>query len=173
MAASPVVVGGSADATFRCVSCRIDVLGERGREGVESRPEAGVVGAGIAGVPQIPPENVPGSSPVFLHFRGLGGFDGAGSEAGLAGGEAGPDVDGRDLALAVSAFGAGHERAAGGQLWPDVLADAPGLQCLAPPLVVDQGRAGVVELAGEGLEPGLETERVGQLTGQGAGEARW
>ena len=44
--------------------------------------------------------------PGFLDLGWLGGLDWAGREVVLAGGDLNPDVDGGDLALAVSEFGA-------------------------------------------------------------------
>jgi hypothetical protein len=59
----------------------------------------------MAAVQQIPPDTVPGSSPVFPGLLGAGRPGWGGSEAGFAGGDADPDVDGRDLALAVPLSG--------------------------------------------------------------------
>jgi hypothetical protein len=51
------------------------------------------------------PDGVSPFLPGFLDLGGLDSLDGAGREVLLAGGDLDPDVDGRDLALAVAEFG--------------------------------------------------------------------
>jgi hypothetical protein len=95
------------------------------------------VRAGLAPVHQAP-DGVPPERPCFLDLAGLGCLDRARGEVVLAGGDLGPDADGRDLALAVSGLGL-RARDAGqpiGQFGPCALVDAPVLQRLPPVLVV-------------------------------------
>jgi hypothetical protein len=131
----------------RCVTMmqRIDPRSGGGCELVEFGSEDAVYAAGAVAGQQVPPGVVPLSVPVFLGCRGLGGLDRAGGEAGLAEGDADPDVDGRDLAPAVPQVGyplGCRGRQPGDEAVPGGLIDGPVLQGLAASLVIDQGRAG-------------------------------
>jgi hypothetical protein len=90
---------------------------------------------------------------------GLGGFDGSGGEAVLAGGDLDPDVDGGDLTLAVAELGflgawdGGKTRE---DVVPGVFVYGPGFEGSASMPVVDQLGGGLVEFAGEGVECGFE-----------------
>jgi hypothetical protein len=141
--------------------------GERGREGVEFGLEAGVVGAGSAALHEVP-DRVSSQFPGLLDFWGLGGLDGSGGKAVLAGGDLDPGVNGGDLAFPVTelwSLRAGDGWEPGDQVLPGVFVDGPGFQRSASLLVVGQRCGGLIEFGGEGLECCFEGERIGLLSG--------
>jgi hypothetical protein len=84
----PAIGGGSRVLLAACgpgsLVWGVNRSGERGRERVELGLEAGAVGAGSAALHEVP-DRVSSQFAGLLDFRGLGGLDGSGGKAVLAG----------------------------------------------------------------------------------------